>query len=266
MDKSYIPLLAEVLELYYSSDEFMELASIFDVSFSGEVVWKASRFSWLGAARQLVEQIDHGNHYKMLVAILSALEQSNKTAIANTDWERRDAHICATPKIERLTAALREPGIAREIAVAEDKPFSAKSEVRDFLEKAETEILVVDPYVGVGTLDCLRTVKTPIRLLTGAHGNSVEGGFYKAVKDFQAEGFQIEVRQHPKLHDRHLVFNERCWLVGSSLKDAGRKAFHTMEIVDSKNEVIRGLEEKWAAASPYPAAAAPAPEIPQASE
>ena len=66
MDKSHIPLLAEVLELYYTHDELMEMAAIFDVTFPDEAVWKNQRFSWLGAARQLVEHVDHGNHYQML--------------------------------------------------------------------------------------------------------------------------------------------------------------------------------------------------------
>lgn len=252
MDKTNIPLLAEVLELYYTYDELMEMAEIFDVNFENSLVWKSQNFNWLGAARQLVEQIDHGNHYQMLESILGALEQRNKTAIARTDWGRREAHQYATPKIEKLIAALREPGFAREIVVAEDKPFTAKSEVREFLERAETPTLVVDAYVGVGTLDCFRTMKVPIRLLTGTHNNSIEAGFENALTAFQTEGFTIEVRRHPKLHDRHIAFNERCWLVGSSLKDAGKKAFHTMEIVDAKAEVVAALEARWNAASPYP--------------
>jgi hypothetical protein len=254
MDRSHIPPLAEVMELYYTYDEIAELASIFDVTLSQESIWKSGRFSWLAVARQLVERIDHGNHYEMLKSLLPALEQRNKTAIARTDWERRDAHQHATPKIDLLVAALGEPGIAREIVVAEEKPFTAKAEVREFLERAETPILVVDPYVGVGTLDCLRTMKHPIRLLTGSRANSIEAGFDAALRSFMAEGFQIEVRQHTKLHDRHLGFNERCWLVGSSLKDAGKKAFHTTEIIDAKAEVLAALEAKWSSASPYPAA------------
>jgi hypothetical protein len=194
----------------------------------------------------------------MLEALLDAIEQRNMTAIARSSWERRDAHETARGKVEKLIAALKEPSIAREIVVAENKPFTAKAEVRDFLEKAETEILVVDPYVGVGTLDCLRSVKSPIRLLTGSHPKSIEDGFEKALAAFRGEGFQIEVRQHAKLHDRHVIFNERVWLIGSSLKDAGRKAFHTMEIVDFKAEVRATLEEKWAAGSPYPLPAAAA--------
>jgi hypothetical protein len=252
MDKSHIPILAEVLELYYTYGELMEMAAIFDVTFSGDAFRTNQKFNWLAAARQLVERIDHGNHYKMLESILGALEQRNKTAIARTDWERRDAHQCATPKIEKLVAALGDPGVAREIVVAEAKPFTAKSEVREFLERAETPTLVVDPYIGVGTLDCLRTMKVPIRLLTGAQGNSIEVGFESALKAFESEGFKIEIRRNAKLHDRHIAFNERCWLVGSSLKDAGKKAFHATEIVDAKAEVLAALEEKWDAGSPYP--------------
>ena len=45
---------------------------------------------------------------------------------------------------------------------------------------------------------------------------------------------------------------KRCWLVGPSLKDAGKKAFHTMEIVDAKAEVLAALEAKCGAASAYP--------------
>ncbi|MFY9911770.1 MAG: hypothetical protein WAK56_18145, partial [Candidatus Sulfotelmatobacter sp.] len=213
MEKTHIPLLAEVLELYYTEDEILEMAAIFDVTFSREVVGRYPRFNWLAVSRQLVEKLDHGNHYQMLESTLVALEQRNKTAIARTDWERRDAHQHATPKIEKLVAALREPGVAREIVVAEDKPFTAKSEVREFLERADTPTLVVDPYIGVGTLDCFRTMKVPIRLLTGAQNSSIEGGFENALKAFQTEGFTIEVRRHTKLHDRHIAFNDRCWLV-----------------------------------------------------
>jgi hypothetical protein len=252
MEKTHIPLLAEVLELYYTEDGLRQMAAIFDVKLPEEPIGRFPRFNWLAVARQLVERIDHGNHYQMLESILGAIEQRNRTAIARTDWERRDVHEYASPKIEKLIAALREPGVAREIVVAEDKPFTAKSEVREFLERAETPTLVVDPYIGVGTLDCFRTMKVPISVLTGSHNNSIETGFENALKAFQVEGFTIEVRRHGRLHDRHIAFNERCWLVGSSLKDAGKKAFHTMEIVDAKAEVLAALGSKWKEASPYP--------------
>jgi hypothetical protein len=80
MDKSLIPALAEVLELYYDH-EITELASIFGVNWTGEI-FAGNQFRWLPVARQLVEQIDRGNHYVMLESLFDAIEQRNKTAIA----------------------------------------------------------------------------------------------------------------------------------------------------------------------------------------
>ncbi|HKQ08157.1 MAG TPA: hypothetical protein VJ464_23730 [Blastocatellia bacterium] len=144
-----------------------------------------------------------------------------------------------------------EPGLPEEIAVPEDRPFSAKSQVREFLAAAETSITIVDAYVGLGTLDCLRDVIYPIRLLTGQKPQSVENGFDRALKQFASEGYAIEVRQHPKLHDRYISFNERCWLVGSSLKDAGKKAFNVIEFVDGKEAIASEIETKWQNAQTY---------------
>lgn len=112
-------------------------------------------------------------------------------------------------------------------------------------------MLVIDPYVGVSTLDCRRSASTPIRLLRGGLPASIESGFDSALADFKKERFQIEVRRVPVLHDRHLAFNDRCWLVGSSSKDAGKKAFHCMEIADLKADVLRALETKWSAGTTY---------------
>ncbi|MFI5094974.1 MAG: hypothetical protein ACHQIK_16145 [Candidatus Acidiferrales bacterium] len=233
--------------MYYDKDEFVELAGLFDVELKNLYHdWK-----WLPVAAQLILAIDHGNHREFLTQILEQLRTRNLNAIARTDWERRTAHQNLEEKIRSLKDELGDPTLPRELAVAENKPFAAKSEIREFLENAETEVFVVDPYVGVGTLDCFRNTKQPIRLLAGERDNSIEAGFDKALEDFRKEGFTIEVRRHPKLHDRHITFNDRCWLVGSSLKDAGNKSLHVMEIVDAKQVVLISLEAKWGEGKAY---------------
>src|SRR4029453_7614134 len=62
-------------------------------------------------------------------------------------------------------------------------------------------------------LDRLRDVNLPIRLLTGKNPQSIEDGFPAALATFDAEGRQIEVRRHAKLHDRHFIFIDGCWLL-----------------------------------------------------
>src|SRR5262245_59922900 len=55
MDKSLIPLLAEMLELYYDYHELTEMASIFDVSWTGDI-FAGNQFRWITVSRQLVER------------------------------------------------------------------------------------------------------------------------------------------------------------------------------------------------------------------
>ena len=248
---SKIPTLAEMLEEYYEPGELEEIAKLFGVELE-EQTWSRTKQAWLVVARQLVEKLEHGNHHALLQTILEQLDIRNTTAIAHTDWERRAAHQTLVPTIAALRTSFGEAAAPAEIAVLEGSPFSAKSQIRDLLATASTEVLVVDSYIGVGTLDCLRSVHQKIRLLTASLPNSVEAGFDAALIDFTREGFQIEIRRGDMLHDRHLVFNDRCWLVGSSLKDAGKKAFHCMEIVDLKAQVVGSLDVKWLAAKPYP--------------
>ena len=247
---SIIPILADLLQEYYESGELQDVARLFSVELPD--LWPSSTSQqWLAVARHLIQQLDQGNHYALVLTLVQQIEIRSATAIGRTDWERRAAHEALRPQVTQLRSAIEKAGAPAELAVLEGSPFTAKSHVRELLATASTSILVVDPYIGVATLDCLRSVSKPVRLLTGAHPASIEPGFDSALLDFRQEGFAIEVRRAPMLHDRHLVFNDRCWLLGSSLKDAGKKAFHCMEIVDSKADVVQALNAKWSAGSAH---------------
>lgn len=246
----HIPMLATILDAYYESTELVETATLFGVTldfnpYDGE----SPKQQWFKAARQIVENIDQSAHYALISALLDQLETKNSIAIANTRWEQRQANEDLAPKISEIQAALKNVASPSAITVPEASPFTAKSEVRAMLGSAVTPILVVDPYVGVGTLDCFLGVKQRIRLLTGDKPNSVEPQFEKALAEFQSESYTVDVRRSPMLHDRHFVFNNRCWLVGSSLKDAGKKAFNCLEVID-KASIVADLESKWSAGTP----------------
>jgi hypothetical protein len=239
-----IVVLGELLKAYYQPKDIIELADLFEVD-TGQSEWE---LSWLAVSRSLIERINFGNNREFLDALIDQIEIRNTAALVTNGWEERQFHDVLKKKLRSLRESLGDPAIPHELAVPEGKSFAAKSQVREMLEGAETPILIVDPYVGVGTLDCLRLVSVAVRLLTGKQTNSLEVGFDRALGDFQTEGRAMEVRRHPKLHDRHLIFNDRLWLVGSSLKDAGRKPFHCIEVVDAKAVVVAALEEKWAEA------------------
>lgn len=251
MIASKVPILAEFLRQYYEPFEIQEVASLFGIELP-VLTSVSTNVDWLKVAIQVLERLEQSNYQRLLQTLIEQLEIKNITAIGNTDYGVQKAHESLRPKIAAFRTDFENMGVPTEIAVPEGSPFTAKSHIRELLAIAATNVLVVDPYIGVATLDCLRSVTTSIRLLTGGFSTSIESGFDTTLADFKREAFQIEVRRVPMLHDRHLVFNDRCWLVGSSLKDAGKKAFHCMEMVDVKTSIVQALEAKWTLGTAYP--------------
>jgi hypothetical protein len=239
-----IPILATVLEAYYDLSELGETAAAFGVNLQFGYDDSERKTQWFRVAKQIIDNVDQGTNYVLITELIDQLDAKNSIAIAQTTYERRQANEALAPRIHELREALRNVASPSAITVPDASPFTAKADIRAMLATATTEILVVDPYVGIGTLDCFIGVTQPIRLLTGDKPNSIDSSFAKGLADFRAEGNVIEVRRGVMLHDRHFVFNGRCWLLGSSLKDAGKKAFNCLEVIDNR-VIIADLESKW---------------------
>ena len=241
--------LAPILDAYFPPEDVRELAALFDINLTSTVDHQPRMLS---VARELTETLEQGNTRRLLDSLLDLAESRNNESVAHTTFERQTFHQEMSGVVREAKELLETSVAPPEIAVAAGSVFSAKSRVREILETATDSIFVVDPYVGLGTLDCLRNLTVPIRLLTGTQLSSIETDFDRAVQSFCAEGHTLQVRQVGQLHDRHLVFNDRCWLVGGSLKDAGKKPFNCIEITDEKVLVVTDLEAKWQGGTPFP--------------
>lgn len=241
MKPELVPILADALRRYYQRSELEQLARLFNV----ELEYDGFELSHMGIASKLILKLEFGNNRRFLDTIIPSLINRCEEQVAITDWERRRSHEGMLPRIEALSKSLGSARVPTEIAVEEKQPFTAKSEIRELLASSETETIIVDQYIGIGTLDCARVISHPIRILTGDKPQNIEAGFDRALKDFRTEGRQIEVRRHARLHDRYVIFNQRCWLVGSSIKDAGKKTFSMIECVDTREFILKETEHKW---------------------
>jgi hypothetical protein len=247
VEPEHVILLAETLEVYYPED----LAQIADIVGFTLPCRDSGVVDYMALAKTLLLNPELGRNKDFLAALVSSLESRNDRAIASTDWERRDYHYGMRPRIQSFLQAMGVGATPTEVTVKSNSPFTAKAEVRDVLSTATTPVMVVDNYIGILTLDCVRVVSHPLRILTGAREEAIEKGFDRALKEFRAEGREIEVRRHPKLHDRYIILNDRCWLIGSSLKDAGKKMFSMIEAADTRETIIKDVEQKWQEATEY---------------
>jgi hypothetical protein len=250
MDISYVPILADAIKAYYGDDkDLIELCELTDLDLHFHL--NPIDYSHVKFSKLLITEIEQDNRRRFLEVLIPSLLNRAREGAANSKWDAQDFHRQMVENLLHIEYSLNQGKLPEEVSVSENKPFAAKSEVRDLLSAAKSPITIVDNYIGIGTLDCLRDAKQSIRLLTGDRSNSIASGFDSGLKDFLAEGYQIEVRQHSKLHDRFIIFNDRSWLVGSSLKDAGKKIFNVIECVDVKDSVVSEVEQKWGEATKY---------------
>lgn len=248
MNPAFTLKFVTVCEAYFTLEEFAELAELFEVQIDALTKYEPR---WLSVCREITVKLEHGSTRAFVDNILEFAERRNNDDVAHQTWERRDFHMAMVPILAETRELLNGSATPGEVTVSAGHGFTAKSKVRELVAAATTDLLVVDPYVGLGTLDCLRDVTVSIRLLTGNHPQAIEADFERAITSFIDEGHNLMVRRAKALHDRHLTFNGRCWLVGSSLKDAGKKPFHCIEIID-KATVVTDLESRWLDATPFP--------------
>jgi hypothetical protein len=153
--------------------------------------------------------------------------------------------------VEQLRWQLPDPS---QVFLPAGSAHDAYLEIRKIIQTATSEILIVDTYVD-GTLWTLLTnlpVSAKIRIMT----MQMKGDFALEGRKFAAQhGNTIEIRQTQQYHDRFVIADgSRCWHVGSSIKDAGNKAFAMSEILSPtiQTAIKADVEATWSAASPVP--------------
>ena len=127
-------------------------------------------------------------------------------------------------RFDAIFAKMSEDDVPEHQVFYQGKFWDARSLLFKFIRRAKKELIVIDAYLGVGTLDMLakRTRGTKIEIFTHSNGELAE-------TDFEAFG-----RQYGNLaksicstcHDRFIIVDKcEIYAIGASLKDAGRLTF-----------------------------------------
>ena len=165
----------------------------------------------------------------MMVPMLTRLETVERRQI--TDQSRNEA------RFDEIFRKMGE-GEAPDCQIFYQNRFwDAKSLLVKIIRRAKKELVVVDAYPGVATLDILakrgRGVK--VELVTHSNGELEESDF---------EAFGKQCGKFTKsicgiCHDRFIIIDDtEIYAIGASLKDAGRLTFGVSKMGDS---VIPGL-------------------------
>ena len=246
---AHASFLAEVMKSYYGDNEIELYGLMKESGMDLDVYCSGNSILYTKFACDLIKDKEHFDLLKSLVATFMSWSRLNINKFYS--HESVEYYEDIMHNLRELEAEVQMSLIESEVYSPEKKPFLAKSKVRDLLGNAETRVVVIDNYVGVRSLDCLRDLNQPILIVTGAHNEKVKPEFERALDDFRRDGHLVEIRRHGGLHDRYISFNDRCWIVGSSLKDAGSRSFNIVEVKDTRVQVLDYIGAKIEESEPY---------------
>lgn len=102
--------------------------------------------------------------------------------------------------------------------------YDAFSMMVDLIKKAENEIILIDNYVDIDTLNILskKNEKVNIEIYTKKETKLN----LKDINKFNIQYPKLEVKYTDKFHDRFLILDRKyIYHIGASLKDLGKKCF-----------------------------------------
>lgn len=152
--------------------------------------------------------------------------------------------------VKRLEEILGKQYKAGVILIKSGEQFSAIKRFEEFIreESKNEEILICDSYVSSNTLLPLIVLKDRIKSIKILTSNITEDRdkFKEYIKKFREEAnINIEVRLNRKIHDRYLISGDKCWSIGSSIKDLGNKDTIIKEISEVTDSLKQLFMERW---------------------
>ena len=140
-------------------------------------------------------------------------------------------------RFDEIFAKMSSEDIPLQSIFYQNKFWDAKSLLIKFIRRAKKELIVIDAYPGVATLDMLakRGRGVTVELVTHSNGELAESDFAA----FGAQCGKFTKTVCGICHDRFIIADQReIFWTGASLKDAGRLTFAAAKM---GAEVIPGL-------------------------
>ena len=246
MEAEQLNILADAIKEYYGDYELEELCSRYNI----EMDYLGVSPNHIKLASRMVAKENH-NYQRLLEKIMPELFDRCNHRILNSTWESNAFDHQMLQQLKKLRIMLSHDNKSTVATEPINYIFKSKEGPTKFFALAKTTVTVVDNPIGTATLECLKKVRHPIRLLTGKDEQTFPSGFSSILKKFSTGGRQVEIRRHVVLNDRYLLLNGRCWIVSSPLNSVGNKPVSIVECIDAKSAITKTIEGKWREAEVY---------------
>ena len=143
-------------------------------------------------------------------------------------------------KIDQLFECIGEHTETHQKIFFDGQIYDAFSLLIELIQKAEQEIILIDGYVDVGTLNVLAKKQPGVAVTIYTFTKTKLTA--QDVAAFNAQYPKLEVKHTNIFHDRFLILDGKTvYHIGASLKDAGKKCFAVSLLKDAGPELMRKL-------------------------
>ena len=163
-------------------------------------------------------------HQSRFQASFSTLASYWKPAVNQIQGQVLDA-------IEELKLELELDGRSEfGSAYAPGDVYRFFADLKNIVNRAQSDLIVIDPYFDGTAFDAyLSAVHSgvSIRVLADRYANDVATYIEKHRLQYKSE---LELRSSKELHDRVVLADDEAWIMGGSIKDAGKKATYLIPL------------------------------------
>ena len=144
-------------------------------------------------------------------------------------------------KLEEVFNYLATNTEAKQNIFFDGQIYDAFSFIVGLVKKGNKEIILIDNYVDVNTLNilCKKNKSVDVVIMTAGKGNLST----KDITKFNAQYPKLSVKTTTDFHDRFLIIDKvEVYHIGASIKDAGKKSFGITKIEDK--DLVKSLVNK----------------------
>ena len=138
-------------------------------------------------------------------------------------------------KFDRVFEYISDHAESEQKVFFDGQIYDAFSLISGLIQKATTDIILIDGYVDTKTLDLLskKQPNVAVEIFTGRNGNTLTKS---DIGTFNKQYPSLQVKYTSNFHDRFLILDHTTgYHIGASIKDAGKKCFAISLIEDAQS-------------------------------
>lgn len=154
--------------------------------------------------------------------------------ISHIELKQLEYQKSTNEKLEKVFQYIEDQTESKQKIFFDGQIYDAFSFITSIVQKAQNEIIFIDGYVDVGTLNILakKNATVDVKIYTYASASITNND----IVNFNAQYPTLTVEKTQIFHDRFIILDGKTvYHIGASLKDAGKKCFAISLLEDTEN-------------------------------